>query len=395
MVESTKNAKKFWRVITEQLAGECRVVDPSVLEKLKKASKKAKSIADQKTVSTVAALLGVFIKKVDAPIFEGGVRDGSRYFINGTTVYPSPDDESSSDDSGSGSEASDEEKTGECTNFHSIHGEYMEGTLSLATAASSIIEVCTAQLSPPLTKWFSRVNMENENIIPIICILGNITAGKSSTLRNLQRWADHARSPYRIMTIEECLPQFSDFNGHNPLALFYKDPMRNAAITQAYICDVIQGVFKEKMQDIPRDEKIVIVTDRSLYATAVFSKAMYVRGYMNEFSYEYLVEKTHKQALDIIQTTKVRYAGALHLKAPANVLLQRVGERDRPFETDMISLGYLKDLNEAYDQHMDWWKSHLSGEEFMLEIDTAENAQEQVVEKLKDLIDCVMKENVQ
>lgn len=233
--------------------------------------------------------------------------------------------------------------------------------------------------------------------IPVVCILGSIAVGKSTLLKNIREYAIHANLPYEIITIEECLNLFTSYKEHNPLELAYKDPAKNAAITQSYFIESLNSFLCTQLEKI-RDEyknslsNILIVSDRTLYSPNVFSKALYERGIISEFAYEYLTDTTIKQAEKTLQHLHLKYVGAMFLKSAPETSMARILDRNRQCEIEGVTVEYLRQLNSIYAEHVGWWRcERIEHSNLFTEVDTNSLDENQTLEQMKELINLVMK----
>lgn len=117
-----------------------------------------------------------------------------------------------------------------------------------------------------------------------IAIEGLIGAGKTSVMMELK----NSLSSKKFNFIFEPVTQFNNFMNHyKPLALAY-EAAHNVPIAQAHIIDVLQKFYDEiPEQYFSKDN--VLITERTLYAPALFIEARYQNVTLNAFMRDWLL----------------------------------------------------------------------------------------------------------
>lgn len=169
---------------------------------------------------------------------------------------------------------------------------------------------------------------ENSNFF--LAIAGNIGSGKSS-LTTLLSQHFQWKAFYEIV---EQNPYLSDF---------YADMRRWSFHTQMFF---LSRRFRH-LNEI-QNTKEPIVQDRSIYEDAeVFAKNLYLSGQMDERDY-----KTYLDHFQMMSSYFRTPDLLVYLKSDVDTLSQRISQRGRNFESQ-IDVGYLKRLNQMYDQWSD------------------------------------------
>ena len=100
--------------------------------------------------------------------------------------------------------------------------------------------------------------------IPVITVEGNIGAGKTSILQNLEQSLS-VTDKFKIKTDHEPVGAFQTFYGNDmiiPLQNFYQNAKENAFLFQNYVLDI----YQQRMEALSAVEPMckVIVMDRGL-----------------------------------------------------------------------------------------------------------------------------------
>lgn len=157
-------------------------------------------------------------------------------------------------------------------------------------------------------------------------IEGVIGVGKTTLARQLQ-------SAFQANLLLEVFEE-------NPfLSSFYEDRSRYAFQTQMFF---LLSRYHQQHQGIPKAiaNGANLISDYTFEKDALFAQinlqgdelSMYYRVH------EALAEKIHKPDL------------VVYLRADTSMLLQRIAQRDRPYERDMDP-GYIEQVNLAYDEY--------------------------------------------
>jgi deoxyadenosine/deoxycytidine kinase len=184
--------------------------------------------------------------------------------------------------------------------------------------------------------------MQNDFIV--VSIEGNIGSGKSTLLANLR---DHYRDEVSIVFLKEPVDEWEkikDSNGVTILEKFYADQTKYSFAFQmmAYISRL--KVLRDSLKATKKtDEKIIFITERSLYTDKlVFAKMLFDSGKMEDTMYQIYLNWFDTFS-DEFPVNKVIY-----VKADANVCHQRIAKRSRDGEGN-IPLSYLENCSIYHD----------------------------------------------
>lgn len=175
-----------------------------------------------------------------------------------------------------------------------------------------------------------------------IAIAGNIGAGKTTLVGKL---AQHYGWETRYEAVE-----------NNPyLADFYEDMTRWAFPLQIYF---LHSRYNQVV-DIRRSAN-AIIQDRTIYEDAyIFAKNLYHSGHLSKRDFENYFSLFQSMAASITPPDLLIY-----LRAELHTLTRQIAKRARTYETG-ISLKYLKDLNEHYEE---WIGEYTIGRVLVIDI---------------------------
>lgn len=163
----------------------------------------------------------------------------------------------------------------------------------------------------------------------LILVAGNIGSGKTSLTERIgARLGWH--TAYESVSDNPYLPDF------------YNDMRSWSFHLQIYFL----GHRAQQHLDMWNDPRSAII-DRSIYEdAAIFARALHHLGNLNERDY-----RTYRKVFDLIIRTLPTPSLLIHLKAPVNLLLERIRQRGRAIESN-ISAEYLQLLESFYDDWM-------------------------------------------
>jgi deoxyadenosine/deoxycytidine kinase len=161
----------------------------------------------------------------------------------------------------------------------------------------------------------------------LILVAGNIGSGKTSLTERIGErlgW----RTAYESVS-------------DNPyLADFYQDMHAWSFHLQVFFL----GHRARQHLELAEDPRSAII-DRSIYEDAyIFARALYTMGNLNERDYQ-----SYRQLFDLVVKTLPPPALLIYLKAPVEVLIQRIRQRARNIETG-ITPEYLALLDSFYEE---------------------------------------------
>ena len=167
----------------------------------------------------------------------------------------------------------------------------------------------------------------------VVCVEGLIAAGKSTLLKTLPS------SEFRV--ILEPVEKFQNFAGHNPLQKFYQDMGKQAFTQQTYINQVLKNHWREHLTACKPEQ--IIVSERSLYATNIFSLNLRDMGYLDAFQYDFLKTQI-QESIDSLGVPEYGADKLFILDVAPEECQRRMTVRDRLEEKSHCDLAYLSGL---------------------------------------------------
>ncbi|WP_448335028.1 deoxynucleoside kinase [Bellilinea sp.] len=165
----------------------------------------------------------------------------------------------------------------------------------------------------------------------LILVAGNIGSGKTSLTERIGArlgW----RTAYESVSDNPYLPDF------------YRDMRSWSFHLQIYFL----GHRAQQHLDMWNDPRSAII-DRSIYEdAAIFARALHHLGNLNERDYQ-----TYRKVFDLVIRTLPPPSLLIYLKAPVEVLIERIRQRGREIESS-ITPQYLQLLESFYD---DWMRT--------------------------------------
>lgn len=165
----------------------------------------------------------------------------------------------------------------------------------------------------------------------LILVAGNIGSGKTSLTERIGArlgW----RTAYESVSDNPYLPDF------------YRDMRAWSFHLQIYFL----GHRAQQHLDMWNDPRSAII-DRSIYEdAAIFARALHHLGNLNERDYQ-----TYRKVFDLIIRTLPPPSLLIYLRAPVEVLIERIRQRGREIESS-ITPQYLQLLESFYD---DWMRT--------------------------------------
>ncbi len=165
----------------------------------------------------------------------------------------------------------------------------------------------------------------------LILVAGNIGSGKTSLTERIGErlgW----RSAYELVADNPYLPDF------------YADMRQWSFHLQVFFL----GHRAQQHLDLWEDPRSAII-DRSIYEDAyIFARALHSMGNLSELDY-----RSYRKVFDLVVRTLPPPSLLIYLKAPVDVLVERIKRRGRDIETS-ISPDYLALLESYYE---DWMRN--------------------------------------
>ena len=181
----------------------------------------------------------------------------------------------------------------------------------------------------------------------IIAIDGNIGAGKTTFLDNLEKECIGRTDIFFLREPVDEWMKFKDSSGESILEKFYQDPHKYAFAFQIVAFNTILASLKKVLSD-PKYE--IIICERSI-ATArhVFMNMLYKDNIVNDFEYKIYEDLFTKDIVDNYYPTEI-----LYLDVPIKTCIDRISKRNRQGEQN-INSDYLEKCENKY---FDWMISN-------------------------------------
>uniref|UniRef100_A0A6C0ASB7 Deoxynucleoside kinase domain-containing protein n=1 Tax=viral metagenome TaxID=1070528 RepID=A0A6C0ASB7_9ZZZZ len=186
----------------------------------------------------------------------------------------------------------------------------------------------------------------------ILSCEGNIGAGKSTILSNLQTYLEkHNEIRYRVLFMKEPVEQWEAIDdketNENILQKFYADPRKYAFSFQIMAYATRMNMLKRLISENQKeDERLIIICERCLETDKhVFAKMLHDDGCIDEIHYQIynIVSIENPFPID----------GIIYLESDPEVCMRRINQRARTGENG-ISIDYLRKCH-AY--HESWFAS--------------------------------------
>lgn len=183
----------------------------------------------------------------------------------------------------------------------------------------------------------SALFRKNQKVI--ICIEGNISSGKSTTVNELKEmFKDNKRVCFLLepLSIWESI---RDDEGNNMITKFYGDIKKYAFAFQmmAYISRL--NILRQALRN---DEVEIIITERSLFTDKnVFAKMLFDDGLLEDVEHQ-IYMKWFDSFIDDLPDAKMFY-----IRTDPQVALDRLHKRNR--EGENVSLEYLTRVHQYHD----------------------------------------------
>ena len=177
----------------------------------------------------------------------------------------------------------------------------------------------------------------------IISVEGNIGAGKTTIIDNLEKYYKNDSSVIFIREPVDIWQSITDSKGESILAKFYADPSKYSFSFQVMAFVTRLSMLRNTIKENPNCE--VIVCERSLEADRnIFAKMLYHDGLIDEINYKIYL-KFYTEYRD-----EFELYGMVYLNTYAKVCYDRVKKRSREGE-ESVSLDYLEKCKKY---HEDW-----------------------------------------
>lgn len=177
-----------------------------------------------------------------------------------------------------------------------------------------------------------------------VVLEGNIGAGKSSVIAELQR--KHPEYTYMCEPLNEfCSFRKCDGTTLNPLEIFYSHP-NNAIVTQLYFLDIYEK--RVKQMENAEDLHPIVICDRWITSCKIFTDALAKCSFISPFASEYFNQKY----MHLENTLTYAIPSAIYLiDTPVDICIQRQKQRGRMMEVEFPHmLEYMKQLDTCFKQ---------------------------------------------
>lgn len=203
-----------------------------------------------------------------------------------------------------------------------------------------------------------------------LAIEGNIGAGKSTLIRELER---HFGEDV-VEFIQEPVELWKNCNGANLLGAFYSDPVK-----YAYLLQTVVMISTLREQGRPQFKAIRIV-ERSALSNMCFTLNCLENGQMNEEEFA-----AYTYWYDFLSEMGKKPTAYIYLRTTPDTCFQRMAKRNRQEEVG-VSMDY---LNQLHRRHEDWFESMelphvvIDGDR---DFETDKEYQQEIIEKVKSLL---------
>lgn len=191
----------------------------------------------------------------------------------------------------------------------------------------------------------NNLQLPIKNIVTMVSFDGNIGSGKSTMMKNAQKYyKNHAN----VIFAEEPTEKWrliKDKNGTEMLKLFYQDQEKHAFKFQimAFVSR-LAGLREIVRANSGKD--IIIITERSLHTDKeIFAMMLYDQGKMSDVEYQIYMSLFDEFASEF-EVNKVIYVKTDPIKCHERIHLRaREGE-------DLIPLAYLEECHKYHEQFL-------------------------------------------
>lgn len=214
----------------------------------------------------------------------------------------------------------------------------------------------------------------------IVCIEGNISAGKSTLLNKLKKHFSHRKD---VVFVTEPVEDFMTFhNGEfQPFQLQERRPYLESVPLQIHIINVLLRHYLNVFTRLDRDVKLLIC-DRYVHAVPVFIETLYRMGYISDFAKAILLDYANNKLLKVLP----RAGSIYYLDASIPTIQGRIALRGRAGECGFLTRRYLEILNEEYQRYL------MTGRIPWTRYDTTEPS-DRIISHFTSFVNATMSEN--
>lgn len=216
-----------------------------------------------------------------------------------------------------------------------------------------------------------------------IAIIGNIGAGKTTLIKNLQ-----AHKPSEILlsclgnkTGHENIYTFEEEFDNVVLDTFYSDPVKHAFMAQI---EFLNG----RLTRLPKLEEArgIVLEDRTIYEDYhVFGKAQKILGNMTDAQF-----RTYQRCFNLMTAKTTPPDLVVYLRSSTDVLLKHIKQRGRPSE-QAIPRDYLDLLNNLYEEFV---SKHLRCPVLIFDSEINHHVSQDVEKIAQQIVDKILEQNL-
>uniref|UniRef100_A0A914UY95 Deoxynucleoside kinase domain-containing protein n=1 Tax=Plectus sambesii TaxID=2011161 RepID=A0A914UY95_9BILA len=199
-----------------------------------------------------------------------------------------------------------------------------------------------------LTDKVHRARHPKDHVPKVIVVEGNVGAGKSTTLDLIQTLSSDVvimHEPFDVWTSLAA----PDGEHINMLENFYDDPAKFSMLFQVLVQSSYSRAFFQAYELAEQNKARYLVVERSFPASQqIFTAVIRQKKQMSDAEFAIL---EHSMATAAQINPKLFECDHLiYLKCPAEVCMDRKIARSRPEEMAAVTIGYLLQLEEAYER---------------------------------------------
>lgn len=215
----------------------------------------------------------------------------------------------------------------------------------------------------------------------ILSVEGNIGSGKSTVLQEVK-----ARLPPNAKILMEPVNSFQEYNGTNPLKLFYEYPSKYAFFTQRHIIDSLYKHFREQVQE--KEHISLLLCERNLFSSIVFTNVLFRMGWLTDNEKEKLHGYSQQMLAKVCPDIPMGAHYVFYIHELPQVCQNRIFKRGREGES-VISCEYLSYLEEEYNDYREKFTKTYG--DFSLWMVPPDRSRQEKVEDLLTFVNQILK----
>jgi deoxyadenosine/deoxycytidine kinase len=189
----------------------------------------------------------------------------------------------------------------------------------------------------------------------IICVDGNISAGKSTLIQAFRKRYQAECNKFQI--VMEPVEQFQKWKSYNPLMFNYTEGNNaDIAIAQMHILETLKCAYREAINKSSA-EQTTLICERSIYSPNIFVETFYNEGVFSQFCCDYLQHQCN-QAISELGISKLGADKIFFLDRATSDCVKRVKSRGRKEELNpnYPLLKHLSFLNTNYAEYLNQFR---------------------------------------